>query len=83
MSMGWKPVLGHCGGGGAGEDTCRVYPEVGYCALTGYGYCSMDFQRRNRCLAILTRGGPPRGAPGEPTVHEVIFSKAPCDKHND
>ena len=80
LAMGWAPLGGPCQGT-FGEGACRRFPEIGNCSGTGLGFCDMTFQRRGRCLTIITIGGLPGGeADGEPSVRDVIFSRAPCRK---
>ena len=79
LSYGWRPVSGSCGG--ASNDTCENFPEVGNCSGTGLGFCDMSFARRNRCLVVVTVGGEPRiRNRREPTVRDLQFRTRPCSK---
>ena len=77
---GWRATPGECVGG-VDEATCRQFPEIGNCSGTGMGFCDMHFTKRDRCLSLVTVGGPPDGTEdGEPSVRDVQFSRAPCHK---
>jgi hypothetical protein len=80
LAMGWVPLTGACEGL-MDEQTCRRFTEIGNCSGTGLGFCDMHFQRRGRCLTIITVGGFPDGEiDEEPVVRDVQFSRAPCLK---
>ena len=80
LAMDWVPLAGACEGI-MGDQTCRRFPEIGNCSGTGLGFCDMHFERRGRCLTIITVGGYPDGEiDGEPAVRDVHFSRAPCLK---
>lgn len=81
LAMGWLPLTGPCEGL-MSDTTCDRFPEIGNCSGTGLGFCDMHFERRNRCLTIITVGGYPDGeVDGEPSVRDVHFSRAPCRKY--
>ena len=76
-SYGWSPMRAECSG--IDEATCLRFPEIGNCSGTGMGFCDMHFTRSNRCLSLVTVGGPPDSvADGEPSVRDVAFSRIPC-----
>lgn len=80
LGMGWIPLTGPCQGI-MPDETCARFTEIGNCSGTGLGFCDMHFQRRGRCLTIITVGGYPDGeVDGEPAVRDVHFSRAPCLK---
>ena len=78
LGYGWKPVSGNCGGGGTDDIVCTTYPETGNCSGTGVGYCDMMFVKEQRCLSIVTTGGPPGDGA---VVDTVMFKAAPCSKN--
>jgi hypothetical protein len=80
LAMGWVPLTGPCEGI-MDDETCGRFTEIRNCSGTGLGFCDMHFERRNRCLTIITVGGYPDGeVNGEPSVRDVHFSRAPCRK---
>lgn len=78
LGYGWEPLPGVCHGGGASDQTCAQYPEIVNCSGIDPGFCHMTFVRRNRCLVLVTTGGAPQGSPGDTTVRQVTFRRAPC-----
>lgn len=77
LGYGWKPVYGNCSGGGTTASICKKFPEIDNCSGTGVGFCDMLFVRKQRCLSLVTVGGPPPDA----VVRDVAFSAAPCPKN--
>lgn len=75
LSYGWKPFRTECGGG-ASSTTCAQYPELGYCQLTGQGFCTMTFVKPERCLILTTSESPP--GQGYTVVTDVLFRKGSC-----
>ena len=76
---GWSPFPGPCDGPGVTKETCEGFPEVELCSGTGVGLCTMRFAKPERCLTLVTVGGPPAStADGEPTVRDVTFGEGPC-----
>ena len=81
LGFGWVPLAGPCQGGGVGDVTCRQFPEIGYCQGTGPAFCDMHFSRANRCLVVVTKGGPPDSdGPNDSHVEHVNFGPGPCSK---
>jgi hypothetical protein len=81
LGYGWAPAPGKCGGGGTDGHTCSAYPEIRNCSGTGVGLCDMSFVKRDRCLTVVTIGGPPRAdGGGEPAVRDVQFRRGPCSQ---
>lgn len=76
LGFGWKPFPGACEGA-ASASTCRRYPEVDYCQLTGRGMCGMSFQKDARCLLLTTVESPP-GSGGSTVVIKVSFQRRRC-----
>ena len=80
VGYGWTPTPGECVQG-TSEQACKSFPEIGNCSGTGLGFCDMNFTRRDRCLSVVTTGGPPDGAlDGEPSIRDVRFYRGPCHK---
>ncbi len=77
LGYGWRALPGNCSGGGTTKGVCTRFPELGNCAGTGLGYCDMTFVRRQKCLMLVTTGGPPSD---DTIVRDVTFSPAPCSK---
>ena len=80
LGYGWEPLPGDCRGGGTSDEICAQFPEIGNCSGVGVGFCDMTFVRRDRCLRLVTIGGAPDGSPGDTTVRDVRFARAPCPK---
>ena len=79
LGYGWAPLPGRCDGPGVTKGTCERFPETETCSGTGVGLCTMRFAKPERCLTLVTVGGPPAStADGEPTVRDVTFGEGPC-----
>jgi hypothetical protein len=80
LGYGWRPMRGSCGLQ-VSESACARFPEIGTCSGVDPGYCGMTFTRQDRCLNVVTRGGPPEGdVEGDTHVDHVTFRSGPCAK---
>ena len=79
LSYGWSPMPGPCKQ--VSNTTCSRFPEIESCSGVGLGYCGMLFVKQNRCLYLLTTGGPPESDTEDyAQVEQVTFRHGPCSK---
>ena len=79
LSFGWQPSHGDCQGAGISRQICQRFPELDTCSGVELGYCGMRFVRRNRCLILVTIGGPPSVEGLTDTVVDgVQFNRRRC-----
>ena len=79
LDYGWRPHPSSSCGMQVGKSTCTHFPEIGSCSGVDPGYCGMAFALKDRCLYVVTRGGPPDGdAEGDTHVDHITFRSGPC-----
>ena len=80
IGQGWEPADLDCMGGGTNPDTCTNYPEIETCSGTERGFCSLKFEQADRCLAVVTAGGPPDAeGSGDTQIDGISVVEGSCN----